>query len=102
MITLFPSPSSKAQVRTMRSANWAEVPGPVSPTCSGPALLSSLIAALYLTQDGLPATLSHWHHLFLSPKATSSRSPSCGLHHQKPLLLVTAHCCHILLSPSQT
>ena len=27
MITLFPSPSSKAQVRTMRSANWAEVPG---------------------------------------------------------------------------
>ena len=27
MITLFPSPSSKAQVRTMRSANRAEVPG---------------------------------------------------------------------------
>ena len=27
MTTLFPFPSSKAQVRAMRSANWAEVPG---------------------------------------------------------------------------
>ena len=41
-----------------------------------PALLSNLIAALYLTQDGLPATMSHWHHLFLSPKFTSSRRPA--------------------------
>ena len=27
MATLFPFPSSKAQVRAMSSANWAEVPG---------------------------------------------------------------------------
>ena len=27
MATLFPFPSSKAQVRGMSSANWAEVPG---------------------------------------------------------------------------
>ena len=27
MTTLFPFPSSKAQVRAMHSANWAEVPG---------------------------------------------------------------------------
>ena len=27
MITLFPSPSSKAHVGTTSSANWAEVPG---------------------------------------------------------------------------
>ena len=27
MAILFPSPSSKAQVRAMSSANWAEVPG---------------------------------------------------------------------------
>ena len=27
MATLFPFPSSRAQVRAMSSANWAEVPG---------------------------------------------------------------------------
>ena len=27
MVTLFPFPSSKAQVRAMSLANWAEVPG---------------------------------------------------------------------------
>ena len=27
MTTLFPFPSSKAQVRAMSSANWSEVPG---------------------------------------------------------------------------
>ena len=65
MATLFPFPSSKAQVRAMSSANWAEVPGDrglasmVSKleTTAYPALLfpskTKLLPSVYQISSGL-------------------------------------------------
>ena len=65
MAILFPSPSSKAQVRAMSSANWAEVPGGrglasmVSKleTTAYPALLfpskTKLLPSVYQIDSGL-------------------------------------------------
>ena len=49
MATLFPFPSSKAQVRAMSSANWAEVPGGRG--------LASMVSKLETT--AYPALLFH-------------------------------------------
>ena len=65
MATLFPFPSSKAQVRAMNSANWAEVPdgkGLASvvtklETAAYPALLfpfkTKLLPSVYQISSGL-------------------------------------------------
>ena len=65
MTTLFPFPSSKAQVRAMRSANWAEVPGgrglasmvSILETTAYPALLfpfkTKLLPSVYQISSGL-------------------------------------------------
>ena len=65
MATLFPFPSSKAQVRVMSSANWAEVPGGKGlasmvsklETTAYPALLfpskTNLLPSMYHISSGL-------------------------------------------------
>ena len=65
MATLFPFPSSKAQVRAMSSANWAEVPGgrglasmiSKSETTGYPALLvpskTRLLPSMFQISSGL-------------------------------------------------
>ena len=65
MATLFPFPSSKAQVRVMSSANWAEVPGGKGlasmvlklETTAYPALLfpskTKLLPSVYQISSGL-------------------------------------------------
>ena len=65
MATLFPFPNSKAQVRVMSSANWAEVPGGKGlasmvlklETTAYPALLFSsktkLLPSVYQISSGL-------------------------------------------------
>ena len=65
MITLFPSPSSKAHVGTTSSANWAEVPGGKGlasmvsklETTPYPALLfpsrTKLLPSMYKISSGL-------------------------------------------------
>ena len=65
MATLFPFPSSKAQVRAMSSANWAEVPGGKGlasmvsklETTAYPALLflskTKLLPSVYQVSSGL-------------------------------------------------
>ena len=46
MATLFPFPSSKAQIRAMSSANWAEVPGGKSLTSMASKLETTAYPAL--------------------------------------------------------
>ena len=65
MATLFPFPSSKAQIRAMSSANWAEVPGGKDldsvvsklETTAYPALLfpfkTKLLPSVYQISSGL-------------------------------------------------
>ena len=65
MATLFPFPSSKARVRAMSSANWAEVPGGKGlasmvsklETTAYPALLfpskTKLLPSVYQISSGL-------------------------------------------------
>ena len=65
MAILFPFPSSKAQVRAMSSANWAEVPGgrglasmvSILETTAYPALLfpfkTKLLPSVYQISSGL-------------------------------------------------
>ena len=51
MATLFPFPSSKAQIRAMSSANWAEVPGGKSLTSMISKLETTAYPALLFTSN---------------------------------------------------
>ena len=78
MAILFPSPSSKARVRAMSSANWAEVPGgrglasmvSKSETTAYPALLfpsrTKLLPSVYQIIPGLVRGSSNNPSGFLS------------------------------------
>ena len=73
MATLFPFPSSKARVRAMSSAKWAEVPGGKG--------LASMVSKLEITAPLFPSKtklLPSVYHISSGLVRGSSDNPSWG------------------------
>ena len=77
MATLFPFPSSKAQVRAMSSANWAEVPGGKGLASMVSKLETTEYPALFFSPSKTNLLLSV-HQIFSALVRGSSDNPSHG------------------------
>ena len=78
MATVFPFPSSKAQVRAMISANWAEVPGGKGLASMVSKLEATAYPSLYPSKTKLPPSM---YQISSGLVIGSSDNPSQGFVH---------------------
>ena len=76
MAILFPFPSSKAQVRAMSSANWAEVPGGKGLASMVSKLEATAYPSLYPSKTKLPPSM---YQISSGLVRGSSDNPSWGI-----------------------